>query len=286
MTVRTSDAGQRTAQLARMLGGRAQFAEMFGGPLLPALKKMGHLGNDIDKAFPDGDGVALRDGGVLSFPGICSRAECDDTKDVRARVDAALRGGVLRRGLVLRCQTCQTRQLQTIDALGQRWNCERCNDTNDLDHTTWHHSTDEPTWFYGLHPVAQQLLADHGDVPALLARHLANTPSRRPVQYQDVMEIELLDGTSPKVETDLVAYETTHSSSPNAKAQQASAERRERRKAPKSTRNARSRPGYKQTSSCSQLPPTSGNQASQTSSKATSRPTTAGQNTAPLSYTS
>jgi hypothetical protein len=28
---------------------------------------------------------------------------------------------------------------------------------------------DEPTWYYDLHAVGRKVLADHGDVPALLA---------------------------------------------------------------------------------------------------------------------
>jgi len=207
MTIRVSDAGQRTAQLTRMLGGRDKFTALFGGRMLPVLHDLCPSSTTNDKAYPDGDGVALRVGeGVLSFDGICARATGMDRSDIHDQVDAALRAGVLRRGLVLRCQVCLTKQLQTIDKVGQRWNCDRCDATNDLDHGTWHISTDEPTWFYGLHPVGEHLLRDHGDVPALLAAHLSQPAPARPSTYQDVTEIEFVTDGKPTVEADLIAY--------------------------------------------------------------------------------
>ncbi len=207
MTIRVSDAGQRTAQLSRMLGGREQFINLFGGPLLPALHALVPTSSSNNTAYPDGDGVALRIGdGVLSFPGICARAADSTPEQVRDQVDAALRAGVLRRGLVLRCQVCQTKQLQTIDDLGQRWLCERCAGDNDLDRRTWHVSTEEPTWFYGLHPVGQHLLQDHGDVPALLAAYLSKSDQGRTIHYQDATELEFMEDKHPRVEADLIAY--------------------------------------------------------------------------------
>ncbi|MEV4601416.1 hypothetical protein AB0K15_28955 [Amycolatopsis sp. NPDC049253] len=114
VTMRISDAGQRTAQLARMLGGRASFTELFGGSLLPALHSLLPTSTSNDTAYPDHDGVVLRAReGVLSFPGICARALGMDPPEVRHQIDSALRAGVLRRGLVLRCQTCQSKQFQT-----------------------------------------------------------------------------------------------------------------------------------------------------------------------------
>jgi hypothetical protein len=51
-------------------------------------------------------------------------------------------------------------------------------------------------------PVARELLADHGEVPLLLSRHLRSTAHR----YDDVPELELRDGSgSPVAEADLIA---------------------------------------------------------------------------------
>jgi hypothetical protein len=208
MTTRISDAGQRTAQLTRMLGGRREFAALFGGPLLPALRDLLPATSSIARTYPAGDGVALRVGeGVLSFAGVAARTEPKlSDVEVRAELDRALRARVLRRGLVLRCQVCQSKQFLVVDKLGQTWQCERCDSGNEFDHTTWHHSTYEPTWFYGLHPVARHLLRDHGDAAALLAAYLSAPEHGRPVRYQDVTELEFLNGNVPKVEIDLIAY--------------------------------------------------------------------------------
>ncbi|WP_329065638.1 hypothetical protein [Amycolatopsis sp. NBC_01480] len=207
MITRISDAGQRTAQLTRMLGGRSQFIALFGGPLLPALRDLLPANSSTSDAYPAGDGVALHAGeGVLSFPGIVDRTGKLSDQEIRAELDRALRARVLRRGLVLRCQSCQSRQFLVVDKLGQTWPCERCDSANDFDHTTWHHSTLEPTWFYGLHPLAQHLLHDHGDVPALLAAHLSGPERGRPVKYQDVPELEFLKDNEAQVEVDLIAY--------------------------------------------------------------------------------
>jgi hypothetical protein len=89
-------------------------------------------------AYPSGGGVVLRLGeGVLSFAGICALTARMNPGDLRERIDVALRAGVLRRGMVLRCKICQSKQFQTIDKIGQLWTCERCDAANDLDHHVW-----------------------------------------------------------------------------------------------------------------------------------------------------
>ncbi|WIV57795.1 hypothetical protein [Amycolatopsis nalaikhensis] len=207
LVTRISSAGQRTAQLTRMAGGRRQFTDLFGGPLLPALRALQPKGNDNDRAYPEGDGVILRNSeGSLTFDGICRRVDVINRDEVRDLVDAALRSKILRRGLILHCRVCQTKQLQTIDALGQSWTCQRCDGANDLDRHAWHHASYEPAWFYELHPVGHHLLNDHGDVPALLATHLLRDGGPRRRQYEDVMEIEFLQDGTPRVEVDLIAY--------------------------------------------------------------------------------
>jgi hypothetical protein len=66
----------------------------------------------------------------------------------------------------------------------------------------WHPAAAEPKWYYDLHPVARELLADHGEVPLLLSRHLRSTARR----YDDVPELELRDASDkPVAEADLVA---------------------------------------------------------------------------------
>ncbi|MBE8524825.1 hypothetical protein ILP97_46355 [Amycolatopsis sp. H6(2020)] len=198
-------AGRRTAQLERMLGGREHFLDLFAGPLLPALRDFRARGSSSQQAYPRGDGVRLPGGdGVLSFAGMCARSGPLGTRDVRERLDVALRAGVLIRGLVLRCPTCEELQFQAIDKLRQRWVCARCDAVNDLDRTSWKAPVEEPTWFYDLHPVARRLLDDNGEIPALLAARLASDGEAQ--LYRDLTEITFVEGSTPRAEVDLIAY--------------------------------------------------------------------------------
>lgn len=204
--VRLSDAGRRATLLADMLGGRQPYTELFGGALLPALRAMLPKSASTTASYPDHQGIALSAAeGVLSFAGICARSPelCQD--DIRERIDAAARAGVIRRGLVLRCATCEHKQFQTIDKLSQRWTCQRCDALSDLDQWSWKAPNDEPIWFYDLHPVGRQVLRDNGHVPALLSTYLRNERNPRH-QFDDVAEVEFAKDGQPQVEIDLVTY--------------------------------------------------------------------------------
>ncbi|MGW0589784.1 hypothetical protein [Streptosporangium sp. NPDC002607] len=202
-----SDAGRRTSLLASMLGGRRRYVDLFGGPLLPALRAMLATSAKTNEAYPDGEGVSLSSTeGVLAFAGICARVANLELSDVREHADAALRAGILRRGMVLRCATCEQKQFQTVDKLGQRWSCVRCDALNDLDRHAWKLPADEPTWFYDLHPVGRHVLSEHGEVPALLSAYLRKQRKEQRGMFDDLEEVAFLRGNRPQVEVDLVAY--------------------------------------------------------------------------------
>lgn len=210
MTTKPSAAGLRAARLAAMLGGRAAHVELFGGALLPALRAMRTVGRSTREAYPANDGVRIASGeGVLTFAGIRARvpglsAPEPTAKQVRAVLDTALRAGVLRRGHVLGCAVCGRTQFQSVDRVGQRWTCLRCDAPNDLDQAAWREPEDEPGWFYDLHPVGREFLDQHGDTVALLSAHLrAHTQARI---FDDVEEVVLASDRKPVVELDLVAY--------------------------------------------------------------------------------
>jgi hypothetical protein len=203
---RLSDPGQRAALLTRMLGGRSAFVDLFGGPLLPALRSLRPTSRETSKAYPDHDGVVLSaEEGVLAFEGFRARCSNLDVKEVRDRLDAALHAGVLRRGMVLRCPTCEQKQFQPIDKLGHQWTCARCDEVAPLDRAAWKMPDNEPIWFYDLHPVGRQLLRDNGEVPAMLSLHLAAEHGGQST-YQDVEETTFVEAGQPQVEADLIAY--------------------------------------------------------------------------------
>jgi len=144
--------------------------------------------------------------GVLNFAGFCSRAPELEVDQVRDRLDTALSAGVLRRGLVLQCQTCEQKQFQTIDKIGQVWTCARCDAVGDLIRKAWKKPNDEPVWFYDLHPVGRQLLRDHGDVAALLSAFLSAGQMAGQSNFCDLEEVEFVEENKPQLEVDLIAY--------------------------------------------------------------------------------
>jgi hypothetical protein len=207
LDVRPSHVGHRTALLGRMLGDREQFVHLFGGPLLPALKSLLPVSPESRDAYPKQDGVVLAAGeGVLTFAGFCARAPELESEHVRDRLDAALRAGVLRRGLVLQCQTCEQKQFQVIGKVDQVWTCVRCDAAGDLSRRAWKKPDDEPIWFYDLHPVGRQLLRDHGEVAALLSAFLSSGQKDGPSHFRDVEEVEFINDGKPQAEVDLIAY--------------------------------------------------------------------------------
>ncbi|ONH25510.1 hypothetical protein [Pseudofrankia asymbiotica] len=202
-----SDAGRRAALLASMLGGRREYVELFGGSLLPGLRAMFPTSARSDEAYPDEEGVAMsRAEGVLTFVGMCSRVPAVAAEGVRERLDAALRSGVLRRGLVLECATCGRKQFQTVDRIGQRWICLRCDAGNDLDAPAWRAPLAEPKWFYDLHPAGREVLHQNGDTVALLSAYLRRQAKTGARFFDDVEEVELKSADGPEVELDLVTY--------------------------------------------------------------------------------
>jgi hypothetical protein len=206
-SVRPSDAGRRAALLANMLGGRQPYTDLFGGALLPALRAMLPTSATTTTAYPDEQGVTLSAAeGVLSFAGLCSYVPDLSPADVRERIDAAARAGVIRRGLVLRCAICEQKQLQTIDKLGQRWLCQRCDAPNDLNQWSWKSPIEEPVWFYDLHPVGRHVLLENGDLPALLSYYLRKQGVKSRSQFDDVTEVEFIKDGQRQVELDLVTY--------------------------------------------------------------------------------
>lgn len=207
LEARPSEAGRRAILLAKMLGGRPAFLELFGGPLLPALRAMLTTNSKTSLAYPDHDGCALSSSeGVLTFAGLCARSSALSEVDVRERIDAAARAGVVRRGMVLRCATCEQTQFLQLDKLKQRWTCQRCDATSDLDQWAWKAPADEPKWYYDLHPVARHLLQENGDVPALLSQHLFENRANPQVQFDDAAEVVFTKDGSRQVELDLVTY--------------------------------------------------------------------------------
>jgi hypothetical protein len=201
-----SPAGRRAETLRKMWDGRKDFAAAMTGQLLPVLRAFQPAHAQSSAAYPRDEGVVLLNGvreGYLTFAGMVKFAgEGISASALRDGVDGLAARGLVRRGLVLGCSLCGRPSFIAIGNLAQVNQCSRCGAVSDLTQKQWRLPVEEPSWFYDLHPVARELLTDHGEIPLLLSRHLRST-SRR---YDDAPELELRDASgTPVAEADLVA---------------------------------------------------------------------------------
>jgi hypothetical protein len=201
-----SSAGRRAEMLRQLWDGRDGFVESLTGQLLPVLRAFQPSDSKSSAAYPGGEGVVLLSGareGYLTFAGMVKLASDSISLDaLRDSVDALAARGAVRRGLVLGCDTCGRPSFIAIGNLAQVNQCPRCGTANELGRRQWRLPAEEPSWYYDLHPVARELLAEHGEVPLLLSRHL-RWASRR---YDDAPELELRDGSgNSAAEADLIA---------------------------------------------------------------------------------
>jgi hypothetical protein len=185
---------------------RAGFVGSMTGEMLPVLRAFQPTHAKTSDAYPDGEGVVLLNGvreGYLTFTGMVKYAGGKvSPATLRDNVDALAARGVVRRGLILGCSTCDRPAFVAVGNLAQINQCPRCAAANELARKQWRDPIEEPSWYYDLHPVARELLADHGEVPLLLSRHLRLTARR----YDDVPELELRDASGqPVAEADLIS---------------------------------------------------------------------------------
>jgi hypothetical protein len=201
-----SAAGRRAEMLRQLWDGREDFVRSMTGQLLPVLRAFRPSHSGSSEAYPGGEGVVLLNGvreGYLTFAGMMKFAgEGIGPEALRDGMDALAARGVVRRGLVLGCDICDRPSFIAVGSLAQVNQCPRCGSANELAQRQWRLPVEEPSWYYDLHPVARDLLADHGEVPLLLSRHLRSV-SRR---YDDAPELELRDASgNPVAEADLIA---------------------------------------------------------------------------------
>lgn len=192
--------------LRQLWDNRESFVRSMTGELLPALRASQPSHPESSKAYPGGEGVVLLNGvreGYLTFAGMVKFAgEGIGSGALRDGIDSLAARGVVRRELILGCDTCGRPSFIAIGNLAQANQCPRCGSANELAQRRWRRPAEEPSWYYDLHPIARDLLASHGEVPLLLSRYL-RAASRR---YHDAAELELRDASGkPVAEADLIA---------------------------------------------------------------------------------
>ncbi|MFE4544611.1 hypothetical protein [Arthrobacter sp. NPDC056727] len=209
MDVVQSLPGMHAQLLARRLGGRNSLVSMVSGQYHPALQmfatKTGtRSAQSSRQVFPRHDGVVLGSEPYPSFQALSRVLPGVGPREIRDWIDGLAQAGLLWRGFILNCSDCSRPSFVRVEHLGQRFECQRCLAVNELSAARWRADTNEPPWFYDLHPSFRELMATNGDVGLFAARSL----SQGTREYADTAELEFHKvGTRGSVaEIDLIAH--------------------------------------------------------------------------------
>ncbi len=201
-STKLSAAGYRAEVLAKLIGSRAELAEIIAGQLLPALQAFD--AKDRKDDFPNDEGCILGREAYLHFAGMCGKAGIPADAAARDQIDGLVRAGILHRGLIVDCAECAHVAFVPVENVATTIRCQRCRADNYLTRARWRQPDDEPRWYYDLHPTARAFLesSGNGHVPLLLSRHLR---TRSQWGFTDAPEFELLKNGKPVAEIDLLA---------------------------------------------------------------------------------
>ncbi|MEU8001443.1 hypothetical protein AB0B66_09820 [Catellatospora sp. NPDC049111] len=192
-TVRVSNAGRRASLALRKWGSLEALTDALQGPCRLLL-------NAFVAPRPSGDygiGYSLRSKGYVSH----EYAARVVGEGARYLLDELNSRSLVRRGLILTCERCNSRDFIPIAAIADTYDCIACGSPNHLVNDRWAKHVVEPEWFYDLDPVMRDLLRDNGDVPLLaIARLRENALS---VLYCPELEIVTARSGGPEVETDI-----------------------------------------------------------------------------------
>jgi hypothetical protein len=202
LSIKFSASGYRAEVLTKLIGSRAELAELIAGQLLPALRAFNTRYRSEFSA--SGEGWVVNREAYLHFAGMCGKAGIPPDGAARDQIDQLVRTGILHRGLILDCAECAHESFVPVENVATTVQCQRCRADNYLTRARWRPDDNEPVWFYDLHPTARAFLQSdaNGHVPLLLSRHLR---AQSQWDFTDAPEFELLKDEEPVVETDLLA---------------------------------------------------------------------------------
>lgn len=198
--------GLQAQLLSRRLGGRTALVSLVSGQFHPALQIFGTRSRNArsSSVFPQHDGVVLGDDPYPSFQALCRLLPSLNQQTIRAWVDRLAQAELLWRGFVLDCTECSRASFVRLGHVGQRFECSRCLAVNELAASRWRADTNDPPWFYDLHPAFRELMATNGDVVLFAAQKL----QQGSWEYADTPELDFRRaGTRiPVAEIDLIAH--------------------------------------------------------------------------------
>jgi hypothetical protein len=174
LAVQISDAGHRANVAVRLWGDRATMADDLLRYFMFFKEFLCTKPQKTSDRYPDHDGCVIRGEGYLTFEAAVRAMQTSGLERtvIRDRLDEFTYGGILRRGVILRCRDCTNVQWILLSRLDRVTPCIRCSAEIPLARVSWNLPVEEPRWFYDLHPVVRELLSDHGDVAIFAGRQL------------------------------------------------------------------------------------------------------------------
>ncbi len=111
--------------------------------------------------------------------------------------------GVLRRGLLFKCDLCRQTSFYEQDELADRLRCARCRQPFGISAPGWL-GTDEPQWHYRVAEVLFQFLENNGDLGLRATQTFLRPRRESQLAFEYLHEIDLVDGGDPKpIELDI-----------------------------------------------------------------------------------
>ena len=161
---------------------------------------MGMLQSWLSETMSGEDpGVCTKGRRYLSLADACNASGLSSV-DARGVLDRYLEGGIVARGLVLKCQHCLSFEWYRLEDLTQSFECLRCRTQNAITSTSWR-GENEPTFYYDLAEVVRQSLSNDIDVPV---RALGRLKSESSHAFEEISEVEVWND-SIRMELDLLA---------------------------------------------------------------------------------
>lgn len=172
LKIRPSAAGGYTAGSIALFGSLRTFAQvfqvnvtrsLFGAYLMGSPKKQPKADRGPKPAGTFLEGVQRRFLTLAEMVAACKLPE----DEMRGLVDGWCEGGVLRRGLILKCPTCLYAGWYALGEVDEAFRCGRCRASSKVTRGTWLADTPEPVFSYDLHEVVYQALRHDCHVPVL-----------------------------------------------------------------------------------------------------------------------
>lgn len=200
-TSAVSQAGRYSQHILQVFGGLRPTAALFRNPQLLSFFHA-YLAASPSEVDP---GVFLKPLGrrFLRFAEAKSVMGLDDAR-TRDHLDVLIARGVLKRGLILKCRTCNFMSWYGTSSLGDGGTvlCSRCSSDLPVTRESWRIPAAEPYWYYQLDELVYLAILSNAGAPLLALDYLSSRARR----FMFSPELELRKDNQQFAEFDIWAF--------------------------------------------------------------------------------